>query len=497
MKFKTKMISTAVVAALGASGAAQAVHLSADGQGQVLLYPYYNVQTKGSTAYDTYITIVNSDTVNGKAVKVRFIEGKASRETLDFNLYLSPNDMWTGAITRTAAGDPMLRTTDNSCTAPEILTPAGASSTTSGVTREAAFVNFDYSGDAVKDNSLTRAKEGYVEVIQMGDLTPLGKTASGLNTYAAALHNAGGVPANCAAIRNGWLPVGTPSGYTSSIDGIAPPTGTLSGAGTIINPLEGTDITYDGIAVNNFSSVPLHFAPGSIRPNLGDINPKVSAILQGQSMVLTDWGLTPAPLSMPVSALLMRDQVINEFAVAAAPVGLSTDWVVTFPTKRDHVEQASLANKAPFTSSLGTNGACESVSLTTYNREEAQQTTGLIFSPPQLVAGNNLCWEANVVALNSSAVISNALGGVNTKLGLTLPFPEGWLRMGFAQTRVAPALATSFTDLYTGVVTTPATGTTYTGLPVVGFAAMTFVNTSSLANYGGSYTHRYSRRITP
>ena len=39
MKFKTKMISTAVVAALGASGAAQAVHLSADGQGQVLLYP--------------------------------------------------------------------------------------------------------------------------------------------------------------------------------------------------------------------------------------------------------------------------------------------------------------------------------------------------------------------------------------------------------------------------------------------------------------------------
>src|ERR1035437_11198582 len=94
MKFKTRMINAAVAAALGTvAGAAQAVNLGNDGQGIVLIYPYYTVQKKvegalGTTAFDTYITVVNSDSTNGKAVKVRFLEGKNSVEVLDFNLYL-------------------------------------------------------------------------------------------------------------------------------------------------------------------------------------------------------------------------------------------------------------------------------------------------------------------------------------------------------------------------------------------------------------------------
>ena len=208
MKFKTRMISTAVAAAVGTfAGGAQAVNLGQDGQGQVLIFPYYSAQPKGSTAIDTYINIINSDTVLGKAVKVRFIEAKASREVLDFNLYLSPNDMWAGAITRNAAGNAILRTWDNSCTAPEILTPAGTSSTTAGVTREVAFVNFDYAGDAVKDDSLTRAMEGYVEIIQMADLTSGTKTVGGdlIDTYAQSKHAATGVPLSCAKIQAAWL----------------------------------------------------------------------------------------------------------------------------------------------------------------------------------------------------------------------------------------------------------------------------------------------------
>src|SRR5450759_1940099 len=118
------MINAAVAAALGTvAGAAQAVNLGNDGEGQVLIYPYYTVQTKailgGTGQFNTLITVVNSDSTHGKAVKVRFLEGKASHEVLDFNLYLSPNDMWTGALTTcstpstingcTVAGAPMLR----------------------------------------------------------------------------------------------------------------------------------------------------------------------------------------------------------------------------------------------------------------------------------------------------------------------------------------------------------------------------------------------------
>src|SRR3989304_4128961 len=153
MKFKTRIMSTAVAAAVGTfAGAAQAVNLGNDGMGQVLIYPYYTVQQKGDTAFDTYISIVNSDTVNGKAVKVRFLEGKNSVEVLDFNLYLSPNDMWTATITRDGSGNARLRTVDNPCTAPEILTVAGTSSTTAGVERFAPFVNFGYVGDLAKDD---------------------------------------------------------------------------------------------------------------------------------------------------------------------------------------------------------------------------------------------------------------------------------------------------------------------------------------------------------
>jgi hypothetical protein len=76
--------------------------------GSVLLYPYYTVRADGggnSTAYyDTLISVVNT-TTSFKAVKVRFLEGKRSAEVLDFNLFLSPRDVWTGACAPPTALD--------------------------------------------------------------------------------------------------------------------------------------------------------------------------------------------------------------------------------------------------------------------------------------------------------------------------------------------------------------------------------------------------------
>ena len=73
-----------------------------------------------STAYyDNYVSIVNT-TASTKAVKVRVLEGKRSAEVLDFNLFLSPNDVWTGAIVRTADGAGMI-SVDKSCVVPNSL----------------------------------------------------------------------------------------------------------------------------------------------------------------------------------------------------------------------------------------------------------------------------------------------------------------------------------------------------------------------------------------
>ena len=123
--FKRKSVSVAVLAGLGAVGAAstaEAVHVNPDGMGQVLLYPYYTVRNpKGVAAnkFDTYVAVTNT-TSQVKAVKVRFLEGRRSAEVLDFNLFLSPFDMWTGAVVRTNEGA-MLISNDNSCTLPTNL----------------------------------------------------------------------------------------------------------------------------------------------------------------------------------------------------------------------------------------------------------------------------------------------------------------------------------------------------------------------------------------
>ena len=86
--FKKTTLYTALagIGALGMAGTANAVHVNPDGLGQVLIYPYYTTQTSGvAQPFNSLLSVVNS-TASVKAVKVRFLEGKNSREVLDFNL---------------------------------------------------------------------------------------------------------------------------------------------------------------------------------------------------------------------------------------------------------------------------------------------------------------------------------------------------------------------------------------------------------------------------
>src|SRR5256714_5733490 len=136
---KSLYAALAGVGALGVTGAAQAVNVNPNGLGQVLLYPYYTVRTDNlGNPYNSLLSVVNS-TNSVKAVKVRFLEGKNSREVLDFNLFLSPFDVWTAAILPdTATGGAKVGTFDVSCTLP----PFSQSPTAPFV----SFVNFAYVG---------------------------------------------------------------------------------------------------------------------------------------------------------------------------------------------------------------------------------------------------------------------------------------------------------------------------------------------------------------
>ena len=98
---KKSILSLAVAGAFVAAGSANAtLELQDDGIGHILLVPYFTTQNGNSTL----INIVNTDTVNGKAVKVRFRGGRDSDDIFDFQLFLSPGDVWTANISQNAAG---------------------------------------------------------------------------------------------------------------------------------------------------------------------------------------------------------------------------------------------------------------------------------------------------------------------------------------------------------------------------------------------------------
>ena len=113
---KKNILSLAVAASAAgmATVASAQMYLNEEGTGEALIFPFYSVQSGN----DTYISIVNT-TNQTKAVKVRMIESVDSLETLDFNLYMSPQDHFSFAITADGEGAKMI-TADNSCTVPAI-----------------------------------------------------------------------------------------------------------------------------------------------------------------------------------------------------------------------------------------------------------------------------------------------------------------------------------------------------------------------------------------
>jgi hypothetical protein len=87
---KSLCVALAATGMLGAAGVAQAVNVSENGIGNVLIYPYYTVnKDSNGNSYNTLMSVVNT-TASTKAVKVRFREGKNSVEVLDFNVFPVP-----------------------------------------------------------------------------------------------------------------------------------------------------------------------------------------------------------------------------------------------------------------------------------------------------------------------------------------------------------------------------------------------------------------------
>ncbi|MCI1710691.1 MAG: hypothetical protein LKM32_03375 [Chiayiivirga sp.] len=532
---KKSSLTTAVVAGLagvaGLANVSNAVNLNPDGLGQVLIYPYYGVE--GGNA--TLISVVNT-TDSVKAVKVRFLEALNSREVLDFNLYLSPFDVWTGAVSAGATGPGRLTTSDKSCTVPTI--PAA------GVD----FRNFAYTGSFDDDgpNALERTREGHLEMIEMG--TVLDTNASfnvATSFYDAAIH-IDGTPLGCARLNSSWSVGGqwfnngtfgancstANCGVDNSVQG------GLFGGGDIADVANGTSISYNADAVEGFytlATTTLHTNPGFTFPSLS--NAQTSALGEADSVIFSP----TSPLGVvtldfatgrpnAVSSVFMHDAIYNEYNTTDGLLAAS-EWVITFPTKRLHIEQTTFDRRRPFTDNVDDSdgagqvtpagadsvdtlvfdpsGSCEPISLVFFDREEGPEAAIPVvdFSPqPEGEdVGFALCYETNVLTFNQEAAVtagaSEVLGAktiannVNLANASGTEVTTGWVGIGLANDVDGDLAIDQFMLDNNGSAVT--NRNIQFGLPVTGFWAANYVNTAAqpglLANFAGTHKHRGSR----
>ncbi len=453
----------ALAASLGAAASAHAVNHNPEGLGQVLLYPIYTSEAGNFTAVH-----VTNTTNQYKAVKVRFLEGMNSQEVLDFNLYLSPQDVWTGVVTQTADGA-KLSTADTSCTVGDIGS-AGQE-----------FRSFLYDGTVGTADSVAtkaRARVGHIEVIEMGVIDPASTDANVVAARNAIVHN-NGVPGDCGVLRNAWRSGGFWANNAAL--GILPPGGGLYGSVTMVNVDAGSEIAADAVALDNWSTAQQHNLPGDEAPSLNAGDP-VAFFKNGTDSVFNT-GIDA------VSAVLMKTSLSNDYAVGAG-LNAQTDFVVTFPTKRAYVNTGTTTANAPFTAPWvpASSSACEAIGINYWDREEQ---TAVIdedqVSPRPPVPGLALCHETNILSIGNS----NLLGGASIRNQLTInSFQTGWMRLAF--TNVGNQLLP-----IGGGTTTP-----LLGLPAIGFAAINIQNGDVgglLSNYSASYLHKAvtSRDVGP
>jgi len=207
-----------------------AIYRNDNGIGHQLVFPYYTAQNGNATL----LSITNTDTTNGKLVKVRFRGAANSDDVYDFQVAMSPGDIWTAAVTKDATtGAAKLATSDKSCTIPESIR----------LRTNTEFVKLRLDGE-----SAAQTLEGYVEVINMADIPPLASNATTDQKATAlftAIKHASGVAPCTAAVLSEKL--GTDDTVANlKLRGMSEPTTGLTGDWIVLN--QNTTAAWSGAA---------------------------------------------------------------------------------------------------------------------------------------------------------------------------------------------------------------------------------------------------------
>jgi len=164
--------SAAVFTKNTTTATATSMVIDGTGIGHQLIVPYFNTQNGNVTN----INLVNTDSANGKLVKIRFRGASNSDDLLDFQVFLSPSDVWTASVSKNpTTGVSQLTTNDNSCTLPLAM--------------KGAVIPFGTGrlNPALKDDALAaETREGYIEIINTANIPKAGLRGQATGVLAAA-----------------------------------------------------------------------------------------------------------------------------------------------------------------------------------------------------------------------------------------------------------------------------------------------------------------------
>ena len=480
--------------------ATQMAPVEAGGIGHVLVTPYFST-ANGNT---TLLSLVNTDSVNGKAVKVRFRGAANSDDILDFTVLMSPADVWTASVERGPDGISRIIANDTTCVLPWQLVEGNDNSFRTSRLDQAR------SAEALAMHT----QEGYVEYLNMADILP------GTPVFAATKHVKNVAPCTQAVMDTLMNTTEITKGEANAL-GLGNPTGGLFGNWSIFNNANIT--SYGGghasvAAVDNNgarAAARLFFSPQTDAmadtPNVvfntadpllnvaaGATVPAVDPLWLDLPDLSTPYvtadASSPATRADNLSRSLAATTVMNEFVATAAgaSVPFSTDWVFSQPTRRYAVALNYADGNAIYRGTAAThyntrnivtarnvsvNGVnvgnilCVPGQLNGFNREEGNAVGELSPAP-----SFQICGEVGTLTFNNSA--SQVLNGqlTNATVRIMQGTPRAMVQAGWASINVRDA-----------GTTTPV------GVPVLGFAATSFANGQTGGNFGDAINHRYFR----
>ncbi len=465
-------VANAAVITTGANAAS--LDPTTTGVGHVLVVPYFSTQANNKTL----LNIVNTDTTNGKAVKLRYRGAANSDDIFDITVYLSPGDVWTADVAADGDGFSRLVTDDNSCTLP--------------------------SAQSIKDDSNGRFKtnrvqgvkeqtrEGYIEILNTANVVP------GSALFTAIKHVDGKAPCTSTVMDAQEFDLNETVGDTNNATtrGYSNPTGGLMANWVLVNVNGMASHSGEAVAVRANTALGANAAANIVWFPQTTTNIAASGLtadplllsgtFTGQvasydfpdlSTPYTAAAISAAAQAEDLSDALGTTSVTNEYLTGN---GFSTDWVFSMPTRRyavalDYAATVASGNRILFNTannqhftaantSLSTDGlqACvTSVSPRAYAREE-QSTASFVISPAS--SDVRLCGEVSVLTFNNQGNAS-VLDAKIARNDIKVKYNEGWF-----------------------TVATPAAAAP-TGLPVIGYAA----SKVSGSNLGGTWKHRTVR----